>query len=244
MWCWNCILRVQRKCLTSFFRNFRRHFPDFEQPFLRKNARTGFFVISDTFCKKRQKTSILRLLTGFQEQYFGKVDKTTFLLSRGNFRKQNVFCRKLTLWSFQTFHRKNYQLWGKSPTMLTKLLLMSTAKQCGKKNFLKKTVCSRICYRLLAGILRQFSRGCFLHLTEYTSDRKCRPKKGLFFFVFEIWYKNLRTFSETFPQGYLYCILVVQRHLLGKNVAKVFLIISIFWVRAEAFRQVVRITIH
>ena len=54
VWCWNCILRVQRKSLTSFFRNFREHFPDFEQPFLRKNARTGFFVISDTFCKKRQ----------------------------------------------------------------------------------------------------------------------------------------------------------------------------------------------
>ena len=54
VWCWNCILRVQRKSLTSFFRNFCRHFPDFEQPFLRKNARTGFYVISDTFCKKRQ----------------------------------------------------------------------------------------------------------------------------------------------------------------------------------------------
>ena len=100
VWCWNGILRVQRKRLSSFFWNFRRHFPDFEQPFLRKNARTGFHVISDTFCKKRQKTSILGLLTGFQEQYFGRVDKTTFHLSRSNFWKQNDFCRKLTLWSF------------------------------------------------------------------------------------------------------------------------------------------------
>ena len=133
MWCWNCILRVQRKSLTSFFRNFRRHFPEFEQPFLRKKARTRFYVISHTFCKNWQKTSILRLLNGFQEQYFGRVDKSTFLLSRGNFSKQNVFCRKLTLWSFQPFHRKNYQLWGKNRTVLTKLLLMSTAKQSGKK---------------------------------------------------------------------------------------------------------------
>ena len=129
--------------------------------------------------------------------------------------------------------------------MLTKSLLMSTAKQCGKKIvFLEKTVCSRICYRLRAGNLRQFSRGFFLHIQGYTSGRKCRPKKWTIYFVFEIWYKNLRTFSETFPKGYLYCIPVVQRHLLGKIVGKVFLTISGFWFCAEIFRQVVKITFH
>ena len=55
-------------------------------------------------------------------------------------------------------------------------------------------------------------------------------KKRTIIFVFEIWYKNLRTFIETFPQGYLYCILVDQRPFLGNNVGKVFVIISIFWV--------------
>ena len=89
-----------------FFRNFRRHFPDFEQPFLKKNARTGFYVISDTFCKKRQKTSILRLLTGFQEQYFGRVDKTTFDLSRGHFLETKCFLQKTYTMKFLTFSSK------------------------------------------------------------------------------------------------------------------------------------------
>ena len=99
------VLKLHSTCSDEkfnffFFRNFRRHFPDSGQPFLKKNARTGFYVICDTFCKKKQKTSILRLLTVFQEQNFGRVDKTTFHLTRGTFWKQNVFCRKLTLWSF------------------------------------------------------------------------------------------------------------------------------------------------
>ena len=113
-----------------------------------------------------------------------------------------------------------------------------------KKKFPNKTVCSRIYYRFRAANLRQFSQSCFLHIQGYTSGRKCRPTKWTIYFVFEIWYKNLRIFSETFPKRYLYCILVVQRHLLGKNVGKVFLSLSIFWVCAEIFRQVVRITFH
>ena len=124
------------KVYLLFFRNFRRHFPDFEQPFLRKNARTGFHVISDTFCKKRQKTSILRLLTGFQEQYFGRVDKTTFHLSRGTFWKQNVFfSENLHYEVFNLFIEKTTNFEKQNPTLLTKLLLVSTAKQCGKKHF-------------------------------------------------------------------------------------------------------------
>ena len=59
--------------------------------------------------------------------------------------------------------------------------------------------------------------GCFLHIQGYTSGRNCRPKKRTINFVFEIWYENLRTFSETFPQGYLYCFLVLQRHFFGKK---------------------------
>ena len=75
----------------------------------------------------------------------------------------------------------------KNPTVLTKLLLMSAAKQCRKKTiFLKKTVSSQICYRLRTRILRQFSRGCFLHIQEYTSGKKCRPKKRAISFVSEI----------------------------------------------------------
>ena len=86
------------------------------------------------FAIKRQKTSILRLLTGFQEQYFGRVDKTTFHLSRGTFWKQNVFfSEKLHYEVFNLFIEKTAIFEKQYPTVLTKLFLMSTAKPCGKK---------------------------------------------------------------------------------------------------------------
>ena len=122
VWCWNCILRVQRKSLSSFFRNFRRHFPDIEQPFLIKDARTGFYVISDTFWK-RQKTSFLRLLTGFQEQYFGRVEKTTLHLSRGHFLETKCFLQKTYTMKFLNFSSK------KLPTLRKK------SPQCWRKCF-------------------------------------------------------------------------------------------------------------
>ena len=88
------------------------------------------------FAMKRQKTSILRLLTGFQEQYFGRVDKNTFHLSRGTFWKQNVFfSEKLHYEVFNLFIEKTANFEKQNPTLLTKLLLMITAKQCGKKQF-------------------------------------------------------------------------------------------------------------
>ena len=145
---------------------------------------------------------------------------------------------------FNLFIKKTTNFDKKNPTLLTKLLLMSTAKQCGKKTiFLKKTVCSQTCYRLRAGILRQFSRGCFLHIQEYTSGRKCRPKKRTNIFVFETWYKNLRTFSETFPQGYLYCI-SCSKTPFGKKCGQSFTDHKHFWLCAEFFRQVVRSRFH
>ena len=178
----------EEKFIFIFFRSFRRHFPDFEQPILRKNARTTFHVISDTFCKKIQKTSILRLLIVFQEQYFGRVDKTTFHLTRGIFWKQNVFLQKTYTMKFLTFSSKKLPTLRRKKSHSVDVIAFDEHGETMWKKiiFLKKTVCSQICYRLRAGILLQFSRRCFLHIQGYTSGRKCRPKKRTINFVFEM----------------------------------------------------------
>ena len=68
-----------------------------------------------------------------------------------------------------------------------------------KTIFLKKTVCSQTFYRLQTGILRQFSRGCFLHFQEYTLGRKCRPKKkGLLFLFLKSDIKTPTNFQRNF----------------------------------------------
>ena len=176
---------------------------------------------------------------------FRKGWQNHFPFVQGQFLETKCFLQKTYTMKFLTFSSKKLPTLRKKPHSVDEIAFDEHCETMWKKIiFPKKTVCTPICYRLPAGILRQFSRGCFLHIQGYTSGRKCRPKKKTINFDFELWYKNLRTFSETFPQGYLYCILVVQRHLLGKNVSKVFLIIIIFWVCAEIFRQVVRTTIH
>ena len=136
VWCWNCILRVQRKSLSSFFWNFRRHFPVFEQPFLRKNARTGFHVISDTFCKKKTKNFNFKTSHWVSRTIFREGWQNHYPCFQGHFLETKCFLQKTYTMKFLTFSSKKLPtLRKKNPTVLTKLLLMSTAKQCGKNYF-------------------------------------------------------------------------------------------------------------
>ena len=139
------------------------------------------FLLSVTPFAKKDKIFNFKTSHWVSRTIFWKRWQNHFqFLSRGPFWKKIFFAENLHYEDSNVFIEKITNFEKKNPTVLTKLLLMSTAKQCGKKIiFLKKTVRSRICYQLRAGILRQFSRGCFLHIQGYTSGRKCRPKKRL-----------------------------------------------------------------
>ena len=186
------MLKLHSTCseekFNFFFSEFSWTLPGFWATVFEKECQNRIFCYQWHLLQKKTKSSILRLLTGFREQYFGSVDKTTFSFCPGAlFGKKIFFAENLHYEDSNVFIEKITNFEKKNPTVLTKLLLMSTAKQCGKKIiFLKKTVRSRICYQLRAGILRQFSRGCFLHIQGYTSGRKCRPKKKTINFVSEI----------------------------------------------------------
>ena len=236
------------KVYLLFFRNFRRHFPDFEQPFLRKDARTGFHVISDTFCKKRQKTSILRLLTGFQEPrtIFRKGWQNHFQFVQGPFLETKFFLQKTYTMKILTFSSKKLpSLRKKIPQCWGNCFWWAGRNNVEKNNFSKKKLFAlKFVTDFGLEFCGSFPEVAFCIFKNTLRVESADRKKGTINFVFEIWYKNLRTFSESFPQGYLYCILVVQRHFLGENEGKIFLIISIFWVCAEIFRQVVRIRFH
>ena len=106
VWCWNGILRVQRKRLSSFFWNFRRHFPDFEQPFLRKNVRTGFYVISDTFCKKKTNNFNFNTSHWVSGTIFRKGWQNHFPFVRGHFLETKCFLPKTCTKKFLNFSSK------------------------------------------------------------------------------------------------------------------------------------------
>ena len=85
---------------------------------------------------------------------------------------------------FLTFSSKKLPNLRKKFHSLDEIAFDEHGETMWKKMILqKKTVCTKICYRLRAGSLRQFSRSCFLHIQGYTSGRKCRPKNRTINFV-------------------------------------------------------------
>ena len=176
-----------------------------------------------SFGNEFEKFSVSRFCREFQEHFLGRVDKTTFYLSGGTFREQNVFHRKKTLWSFSLFSSKKTTNFEQNRSRsVNKNELNEHGQTIWTKPFWKKSNCLRICCGLRAEFYGRFPEAAFYIFKDTFRVETVDRKKTTCNFVFEIWYKNLRTFSEIFPQRYLYCILVVQRHLLGKMRAKFF----------------------
>ena len=118
---------------------------------------------------------------------FRKGWQNHFPYVQGHFLEKKCFLQKTFTMKFLNFSpTKLPTLRKKIPQCWRNCFWWARRNNVEKKNFLKKTVSSQICYRLRTRILRQFSRGCFLHIQEYTSGRKCRPKKRTISFVSEI----------------------------------------------------------
>ena len=130
---------------------------------------------------------------------FRKCWQNLFPFVHGQFLETKCFLQKTYTMKFLTFSSKKITNFEKKiPQCWRNCFWWARRNNVEKMILQKKTVCSRICYRLPAGILWQFSRGCFLHIQGYTSGRKCRPKKSTINFVFEIWYKNHRLSAKLF----------------------------------------------
>ena len=186
------MLKLHSTCseekFNFFFSDFSQTLPGFLATVFEKECQNRILCYQWYLLQEKTKNFIFKTSHWVSRTIFRKGWKNHFAFVQGAlFRNKMFFAENLHYEVLKLFIEKITNFEKKKPTVLTKMLLMSTAKQCGKKIvFLKKTVCTRICYRLRAGILRQFSRGCFLYIQGYTSSRKCRPKKRTINFVFEI----------------------------------------------------------
>ena len=202
------MLKLHSTCseemFNFFFSDFSQTLPGFWATVFEKGCQNRILCYQWYLLKEKTKNFNFKTSHWVSRTKFRKGWQNHFPFVQGQFLETKCFLQKTYTMKFLTFSSKKLPTLRKKSHNVDEIAFDEHGETMWKKLiFLKKTVCTRICYRLRAGILRQFSRGCFLYIKGYTSGRKCRPKKRTIIFVFEIWYKNLRTFSETFPQGYL-----------------------------------------
>ena len=234
---------VQRKSLT--FLDFEQTPPGFWADVFRQEYQNWFLCYLWYLLEMNLKSFPFQEFLGiFRNNFSAGLTKPLFSCLGALFGNKMFFTEKNTMEFLTFFIKRTTNFEQNRSRSVNKNQLNEHGETIWKKPFWKKTNCLRICCGLRAEFHGRFPEAAFYIFKDTFRVETVDRKKRTCIFVIEIWYKNLRTFSAIFPQGYLYCILVVQRHLLGKNEGKVFLIISIFWVCAEIFRQVVRITFH
>ena len=182
VWCWNCILRVQRKSLASPFSDFSWTLPGFWATVFEKECQNRILCYQWYLLQEKTKNFNFKTSHWVSRTIFRKSWQNHFPFVQGHFLETKCFLQKTYIMKFPNFSSKKLPTLRKKSHSVDKIASDEHGETKWRKIiFLKKTVCSRICYRHRAGILRQFSRGCFLHIHEYTSGRKCRQKKGLLF---------------------------------------------------------------
>ena len=149
-----CLLRVQRKKLTSCFWNLTRHFPEVELTFFTRIVRTGFHLISDTCWKKNWRKLGLKFLLSFTKYFSAGLPKSLYTcpeaLFGSFFFSQKTYTTKYEILTL--FWNKSSSLNTKIPSGMLRLHLMITVKHFGKNLFRKEPICLRKCFEIRGGI--------------------------------------------------------------------------------------------
>ena len=130
------------KVYLLFFSEFSSTLPGFWATVFEKECQNRTLCYQWYLLQEKKKNFNFKTSHWVSRTIFRKCWQNHFSFVRGQFLETNFFFAKTLHYGvFNFFIEKTTNIEKKHPTVLTKLLLMSTAKQCGKKNNFSKENC-------------------------------------------------------------------------------------------------------